>query len=347
MEEHLRYIQKDNQEMYNYDIVTENGVTRLVFPIAKGYDTSKIKVELTENGGSICIGEEGYAPFLCGKLPREIEKTEMEVKDGKCSIQLKTKEQVEENWNLAIVAPHEESKLIDPMSAFVLFNALVETAQNQKSEELFNAGVTFLQISAAQGFIPASLQLAQLLSQGNNKEAAEKILKDSFERYGNPQVALRIGHMFFNDTENGERVKEAEKYFKFAYENDDSIYHAKSLHGLILSPHSNVVFDKKDAVKAKQLFEEALSAEGKDIVALTGLSILLYYGADGVEKNQGFALELNEKAREISPVVPSLPVPEPEPKPVQTPIKAIIGCAAGITTVAVIGFFIYRKMSKK
>jgi tetratricopeptide (TPR) repeat protein len=347
----MKKIPNGQQTAYNYDIAENNGMCHVKLDLSAVTDKQSISVELSADGSNICVGRDGVAPFLCGRLAKQIKEPKCYEDGGQFFIPLEPLDGTNDSWNIVIIGPNQENQLIDPMSAYILYHHFIENAQQSNDQKLSHAANMFLQISSAQGFVPAVNILTDLLISQGQKEQAEAMLKDCFESYQTPEIAFKLGLSFFDDIENEERVKEAEKLFKAAYESNPQLVIAKGIHALILSPYSKVKFNNKDEKKAKELFEDVLKVNDEDVISLTGLSVILYQGK---EKDIQRALELNQKAKSISPEVPELvPVPpieeEDEPE-VKSSRKLWIGLGIGAAVIAIAlttGYIFNHRKSKK
>ena len=342
-------IEQKYAEMYMWDLKsspTSECEATVIISLAEGFDASTITCELGQDKESLCVSYPRHPPFLCGHSFVPFESVTGQIVDNNYVVSLVSKQP--SNWRLLFDGPHKETHILDPLSSFTLYQVFNTLGTNQKNEPQIEIALGYIQSSAAMGFAPAIVLLADLLAKQSKTDRALELLLDSYQTVKSPIIAFRIAIVLFQRSSD-EDYKNAFDYFTNAA-TDSHLSQANSFLGLYYSPLTRVPYEHKDAVKAKECFEKALEANPDEIIALQNYALLLYVG-NGIPRNKARAIELNKHARELAANIPDINTQLKNlnitvNEGMSTPVLIGISITAAVALIAG-GFFAFRNFKKK
>lgn len=332
--------------MYDYDYEDKNGVVRISIEIPSTFNVDIIKAELNDEKNSIFVhASDDICPFLCGRLYGTATALTRKFENGKLIIEL-TKAEDNEPWNILITSNHTENKMIDPKSAFAIYNLYLLTLSQHTDNSNFQIATQYLQFAASAGYIPALREYGQnLLKAKETFVNGVELLKVCCDKYKDPKSAFCIAIVLAQTPQTAEQ---GFPYMKFAA--DAGFPDAIVGLGEYYSPLSSITYEHKDPEKAMHCFETAISLDKDNWIAYHELGKLTFHGI-GTKQNTTVGIELQRKAKSLNPNVPPIEINDqrvialknPEPKTNDVPFadRAII---IGATAAVALGFgaLIYR-----
>lgn len=285
-------ISPDLMKLYVWSFSQRGNVINIGIPACKGADMNKIKLEIKQD--SILVSYPDQPPIISGQLFKQIKDHGSKVTDKGLIIALFLES--DEKWPSICVAPHPETRIIDPYTAYAIFTVNF----NSRDPKLIQSALPFLFSSSDMGYPPALLHYYEMFCKTPGfQEKAKEFFSLCIDKYQFPPAFFRKGADILEQTKNGD---EAITYFETAAGLGDIF--AKSHIASILSPLSEITYSKKDANQAAKLFESVLS-EIEDVNAIVEYSKLLYTGT-GVTQDKEKAILLMKKVQEVIPDVTPL-----------------------------------------
>lgn len=276
-------ISPEHQELYQWAFKDENKSCEFRFKVPPHINYKSIEVSI-EKGKYIVVFIQKCIPFLSGVLPSEVRKHEITLDRDELILTLTKAQNIP--WKNPIIGPHPTSKLLDSQSAFILF------ISNPNAPEASN----LLDQTIIQGFVPALIYSARVLTGSEHPDARMQILNTAAVKYKNDDATLLLALEYIQSAETVQHgfVILCELSKKGHYE--ATVYIA-----LVLSPLSDFPFPNKNAESACAILEDCLKIK-VEAIALYELAKLLYAGI-GTQKNVERAQTLYQQAKSLLPEI--------------------------------------------
>ena len=293
-------IEPDFIDVYCWELIPHETNIQALIKYPPNFDTSKVTYELNEQKDAVQVHYPDQPPIIEGKLFTKVNAISHQVieKDSIYLIQFDF-DKLEKLPDFLVTDFHPQTKKIDPLSAFLIYNKQQESKDQKVKEDSFN----LLDVGLKYNFVPAMIAAAALFRHiPQLQERSLELTCIAADRYHAPAAELNLGLLYLNMPDSRDRALE---YIEKA-SREPQLPIASIILALYLSPISDMESPKKDAKRAVQLFQQVITKETEpNPLALHEYAMLLYNGI-GIEKDVEKAKELNEKCKQIEPNAPEL-----------------------------------------
>lgn len=339
-------IPKNLQSLFNWTFDQNQEEFYITFEYPETFNPQCIEIKLSSQATSILVYAADRVPILAGHLVMPIKYINKVFRDGKYVISLGKTTPLATPFLINTL--HEELRSIDPKSAFILFQHLCAS----ENQEEIQSGTIMLQASAQAGYVPAMQVLASIyLDTPNTSQQGFILLKRAADIYDDPMSSFQVGIIYMSHgNQNGEYYLQKAAKLGFVP--------AHLSLGQFYSPLTEFKFDGKDPKRAREEFSAVVDS-GEDLdAAYIELAKLLRAGLGG-PKDEARAAELEAKAEEIrkkeeqnkiqNPNTitenPQPPVPGSEAEDDMPPVQnrgLIIG--ASLAAIGAFAYAVYRRV---
>ena len=281
--------------LYFWNFKKKKNIINIIIPLEdENLNENDFEINIDLSDSFIEIIFQDYPSIILGKLFSNIQNYAIKVSNKLLVIALVSESNIK--WNSLIISPHKKNQLLDPQSAFMIFSV----NYSSKDFSLIPGSFIFLEMAISYGYPPALLAAYDIYSKiPNNKERAELLLKIASEEYDSIEAHFQLALNIIE--KNGDLNESYNLLMKSSLKGHIL---SKSFLGFMLSPLSDINFNKKDPIKAIQYFEEVLKIK-EDPTTLYEYSKLLYNGI-GIKKNIEQANLFYLKAKSLSPNIPNI-----------------------------------------
>ena len=289
-------IEPDFVDVYCWDLIPHETNIQALIKYPPSFDPSKVTYELNEDKDAVQVRYPGQPSIIEGKLFTKINGVSHQVveKDSIYIIQFDF-DKIEKLPNFLVTDYHPQTKKIDPLSAFLIYNKMQESKDQKVKEDSFN----LLDVGLKVNFVPAMIAAAALFRHiPQLQERSLELTCIAADKYHAPAAELNLGLMYLNMPDSRDRALE---YIEKA-SREPQLPIASIILALYLSPISDMEYDKKDAKRAYELLEKALKVE-RHPLALHELAMLLYNGI-GCEKDEERARKLQAECKKVDTTEP-------------------------------------------
>lgn len=316
-------INPDYQLAYEWDFKQNQEMLLIGIALPDNVDSGSINYELSKENRAIKIVLDQEPPILSGILLHDIGDVVREEGEQMVFFKLQKLEPVE--WNVIIKSPIPEQNIIDPKSAFILYQLNIIKDSKKKLGILLK--------SAVMGYTPALKEAAQIFILEGDIEQGIKFYTAAANKYNDAEsyYELAMINLKGGDRENGLLQMNQSANLGFAKAN---IYL-----GMLYSPFSSIDYENKDARKA--LTELAIGLKKiSDASAYHEMSLIYLNGSSEVKQDKKLAKIFQEKAHEINPNYELLLIDKTEL------VHIAIGLGVGFLAFGAV-FYLIVKRNKK
>ena len=289
-------IEPDFIDVYCWELIPHETNIQALIKYPPSFDTSKVTYELNEQKDAVQVHYPDQPPIIEGKLFTKVNAISHQVieKDSIYLIQFDF-DKLEKLPDFLVTDFHPQTKKIDPLSAFLIYNKKQESKDQKVKEDSFN----LLDVGLKYYFVPAMIAAAALFRHiPQLQERSLELTCIAADRYHAPAAELNLGLLYLNMPDSRDRALE---YIEKA-SREPQLPIASIILALYLSPISDMEYEKKDAKRAYNLLDKALKVE-RNPLALHEMAMLLYNGI-GCEKDVEKAKKLQEECKKIDTTEP-------------------------------------------
>lgn len=326
--------------LYDYTFQQNENTLTLNLEYPETFNPKALEINHVDN--TLEIGVHDEIPIVCGTLYSSF-KPDPKIEYGPTKTTIIFEKSTPEKWNILISAPYpgrEEGYNIDPKSAFIIYQFLFST-NNQENQE---AGLNYLSISASMGF-PPSLKIfaSYLMNSEEHRSIGLNYMTIAASRYKDLEAMNTCGAIY-SLSEHGKEI--GLRFLSSAIES--GFAPAFITMAQLLSPFSSLDYPEKDAQKAKEFLEDGLKIE-ESAEAYHELALIYQNGTEEMKPNQEQALRLQEKAVALDKNTPPLPEKKILLKAAKETVSTKTRAGIGIITLAfigIVGYSIYKNLHK-
>ena len=340
-------IPKNLVSLYNWEFKDSPKEASIVFEFPDNFNPASIEYTLNKTNDSVLVTMQQSVPILCGYLYEKAVKISHKLEQNKFTILIEKEKKGE--WPMMVKSIHSDIKAIDPKSAFICFQVLSASENEESGKWAFQ----MLQNSARHGYMDAIYVYSSIMFDTKGKEeSALNCLLLGTEVYDDPLCHFQIGILFVTKKNDPESA-----LFHLKKAADNGIMIANFSIGQIYSPISTVKYNKKDPKMALDYFIKI--PENERSPGLLSELAEYYEKGIGVKQNKALAQKYREEAeirlQEVSGIPNTNRTEQPVNKLVEEEAKEnetnkknttlIVAATAAIASA--IGFIVYRKLKSK
>ncbi|EAY09926.1 hypothetical protein TVAG_482000 [Trichomonas vaginalis G3] len=346
-------IKTQYKDLYEWKYTDNSNYCTVEFNFPEEFNADCIEYKLNEEKTAIIVTIPQYVPIVCGLLFAKALGIEASINNT--TYTFKILKEKNEPWPILIKMIHPEFQMVDPKSAFLIFQQLSSVPDDENSHKL---AYQFLENSARVGYLYALQVLGGIyLDTESREKEGMALLKQGADQYNEPLCCFQVGLLYatrYGDVETGIQylIRSGEGGYGVAYFTLGQIY----------SPISNFQYDHKDAKKAMEYFN-LVQEEHISPALLTEMSQFYEQGL-GVEKDLKKAEELRNRANDLlqkimedakskqqdlsndQEVQQDVQVAQEQPKS-EISTAQTIGLVGAVSAFVVgFGYMVYKRLSK-